>query len=320
MLFSKFAICLWNQFFKTVERVTIPTIIILGQIGQIPNFPQQNYEYSRFFEWCVNYSRLTPDAKNTVKALVSQNLGIFDSSSTTWQNIVDTDKCMAVDKALTAKESISFDKKDSISNLAPIATLKNLKKLNLEWQQIEDLTPLSELEQLEELDLSHNLIRDTTALSSLQQLKKLDLSSNLIYFISPISSLTKLEELYIARASISDIEALNSLTNLKKLDLASNNISNIESLSSLLNLEKLDLSYNLVRDIAPLTSLNNIVELKVESNYIPPESQICPVDKLIACNDLNNQKIANYSIEEINIFQRQEQILERNRKILRDSR
>ena len=296
---------------KNIEKTAIPSLLILGQI---PVFPARNY--SNFADWCLNYSRLESDVRNTVKVLV--NKGLEKNNPQSWQEIVDTDKCFAVEKTLSDKESLSFEPNDSITNLAPIATLKNLKELNLDRQMIDDIKPLSALSQLEKLNLSRNLIYETAPLGLLKELRELNLSYNPIYFLAPLSSLTKLEKLNIERASVSNIKALNPLISLKRLKLGSNRINDVRPLSSLYNLEKLDLSGNVIRDISSLASLDKIIELKVENNYISPEAQICPVEQAIACRDLFNQRTANYSVEEVDIFQRQRRILERNRRILRD--
>ena len=314
MIITKYIVNCWHRLLKNSTYTAIASLYLFGQT---PIFSPKSY--SDFSDWCLNYSQLSPDTKNTVEALVAKALANYDSDRI-WQQVVNTDKCTEVEKVLIKQESISFEPDDSISDLSPLTSLRNLKELNLQGQSIEDLSPLSALKQLEKLNLSRNLIRDTTPLSSLKLLKKLDLSYNLIYYIEPLSSLTKLEDLNIGRASISNVEALNPLINLKLLNLANNQINNVEPLSSLYNLNKLDLSFNVIKDVSPLASLDNIVELKVESNFIPPEAQICPVDELIACNDLYNQRIADYSVEKIDIFQRPRQILERNRRLLRKLR
>ena len=311
-LSNKFLNYFSQKLIENIGKTAIPSLLILGQI---PTFPAK--DYSNFADWCLNYSRLDSDARNTVKVLVNKSL---ENNNYSWQEIVDTDKCFAVEKTLSNKESLFFEPDDSITNLAPLATLKNLKELNLERQMIDDLNPLAALGKLEKLNLSRNLISDTTPLGSLKELRELDLSYNLTYFLAPLSSLTKLEQLNIERASVSNVEALNPLIGLKKLKLGSNRINDIQPLSSLYNLEKLDLSGNVLRDISSLASLDGIIELKVENNYIPPEAQICPVEKAIACRDLFNQRTADYSVEEIDIFQRQRQTLERNRRILRQLR
>lgn len=312
---------LWHLLLPNLKSTLITSLLFLSQIPTLPNEKIPQEKYYHFSDWCLNYSELDPEEKTTVEALMKQGLtAISSDSNVSWKIAVNTDKCFEVEEALLDKKSLDFSNDEySISDLAPIATLRELKELNLEQQRINDLSPLSALSQLEKLDLSRNRINNLAPLNSLLELKELDLGYNLIHFLTPLSSLTKLEELNIEHSVVSDLEALSSLINLRQLNLSFNRINNVEPLVSLYNLKKLNLSRNRIQSIRPLASLTNLVQLKIEDNYIPLEAQICPSQQRIVCNDLYDQRIAdNFAEEENDLLQTQQEILENYRRILKE--
>lgn len=305
----------WHSLLQFGQTVAT-SILFFSQIPTLNNeVPRRNYAY--FSDWCLNYSQLSEDERVTVAALMKQGLADSDDDES-WQSAVNTDKCFDVEEALLAKEAIDLSQDEYlISNLAPIATLNNLKELNLEKQAISDLSPLSTLSQLEKLDLSRNRINDLAPLNSLSELKELDLSYNLTHFLEPLSSLTKLEELNIEHSVVSDVEDLSPLINLRRLNLSYNRIDNVEPLVSLYNLKKLDLRRNRIKNISPLASLTNLVELQIEDNYIPLEAQICPSQQRIVCDDLYDQRVADNSVEQTGIVLSPKEILENYGRILK---
>ena len=308
----------WHLLWQNLGQTAATSVLFLSQIPTLNNqVPDGKVKYSHFADWCLNYSQLSSEEKTTVAALMKQ-VAITDNENS-WQSAVNTDKCFEVEDALLEKEAIDLSQDEySISNLAPIATLNNLKELNLEKQAVNDLSPLSALSRLEKLDLSRNQINDLAPLNSLSELKELDLSYNLVHFLAPLSSLTKLEELDIEHSVVSDVEALNTLINLRRLNLGYNRIDNVEPLVSLYNLKELDLRRNRIRSISPLASLTNLVELHIEDNYIPLEAQICPSQQRIVCDDLydQRQRVVDNSIEE-SVSLSQEEILENYERILK---
>lgn len=310
----------WHSLLQNFGQTVTTSILFFSQIptlnNEIPN--QRNYAY--FSDWCLNYSQLSEEEQTTVAALMKQGLADSDDNNKSWQTAVNTDKCFEVEEALLAKEAIDLSHDEYlISNLAPIATLNNLKELNLEKQTISDLSPLSTLSQLEKLNLRRNQINDLAPLNSLSELKELDIGYNLIHFLEPLSSLTELEELTIEHSVVSDVEALSSLINLRRLNLSYNRINNVEPLVSLYNLKKLDLRRNRIKNISPLASLINLVELQIEDNYIPLEAQICPSQQRIVCDDLYDQRVVDNSVEETGISLSQKEILENYGRILKQA-
>jgi len=71
----------------------------------------------------------------------------------------------------------------SLSDLSPLAGLKKLREINLNWYQITDLSPLANLPSLTELRLARNKIADLSPLASLTNLELLSVRGN------PVTSL-----------------------------------------------------------------------------------------------------------------------------------
>ena len=88
----------------------------------------------------------------------------------------------------------------------------NLKALDLGACQISDIRPLANLRNLESLRLHYNQIEDVTPLANLTNLTDLWLTANRIVDIHPLESLTALEELRIQNNNIIDHSPLNTLT------------------------------------------------------------------------------------------------------------
>jgi hypothetical protein len=153
-----------------------------------------------------------------------------------------------------------------ITDLTPLAGLKNLNTVLLSGNRISDISPLKELKDLEVLWLSENQITDISPLSGLTQLTSLQLGDNQISDISPLSGLVNLGfgfgSLNLSDNLISDISPLSELTQLRSLNLSNNQISDITPLSKLGNLGadfgRLDLSNNQISDITPLEWLTKL--------------------------------------------------------------
>ncbi|GAW82912.1 hypothetical protein, conserved [Plasmodium gonderi] len=103
--------------------------------------------------------------------------------------------------------------------------LKNLKKLNLEGNNINSVKHLSHLEILKDLNLSNNKISKMSPDTFPVLLQSLNLSNNLIRNLSPLSTLKNLETLDLRVNRIDNIEEfkfLKDMNNLKTLYLNGN--------------------------------------------------------------------------------------------------
>ena len=82
-----------------------------------------------------------------------------------------------------------------VTDLKPLAGLKNLERLSLSVTRVNDLTPLAGLNSLEELSLEYSQVSDLTPLAGLNRLEGLGLSGTQISDLTPLAKLTSLQGL-----------------------------------------------------------------------------------------------------------------------------
>ena len=139
---------------------------------------------------------------------------------------------------------------NQISDITPLAGLRQLEYLSVGLSDISDFTPLTKLTQLKTLVLRSNKISDITLLVGLRQLETLDLQHNQISDITPLAKLTNLRELDLRRNQISDITPLAGLRQLETLYLKGNFFVDETSLQKLLRSNP-----NLKMDVQPVPGL-----------------------------------------------------------------
>ncbi len=205
----------------------------------------------------------------------------------------------------------SFALKDrQLSDLRPIAQLKNLQRLELIGNRLVDTSKLASMESLEELTLSNNydfeskkkLPYDFSFMKNMKNLRVLNLmsnSGNLDLGSIPWANLQDLEvlnltdnentlnldkiqfevlqnltQLIIVSSGLEDISALARAPGLKRIDLRNNSIQNISVLSNLPALQEVDVSRNLIEDFSSVADLKELKELKALAN--PQRIKACP--------------------------------------------
>ena len=105
-----------------------------------------------------------------------------------------------------------------------------MSDLGLSSNAISDITPIAGMKNLTKLDLGGNQIIDISVLAGLTNLTRLELGGNTISDISPVARLTNLTELFLWYNSISDISPVAGLTNLTDLEFPFNSISDLSPL------------------------------------------------------------------------------------------
>ena len=162
--------------------------------------------------------------------------------------------------------------KNFISDLSPLAGLKNLKEAWLTGGpaddgvpgMITDLSPLAGLTNLEGLALWKLSIYDISALQGLTKLRWLELGHNdgKVSDISPLANLTGLKRLLLyGMGNFSDISPLANLTGLRNLSLHGHAISDVGPLAALSELEVLGVSNNDISNFSPLEELSRKIPI-----------------------------------------------------------
>ena len=121
---------------------------------------------------------------------------------------------------------LSRDLKNDPSASKGVKYLKNLKKLDLSYNNLDNLDFISSLENIEELNLSNNNIENIDAVidnkktAILDKIKTIDLSNNLISNITKFQNLHGIVNLNLSNNYITDISPISSAYDLESLNLS----------------------------------------------------------------------------------------------------
>lgn len=164
----------------------------------------------------------------------------------------------------------------NISDLTPIADLKNLKKLYIyNDKKIADISALKNLTQLAILNISGTKVTDITSLATLKNLERLDISKTDITNISAIGNLKDLKWLNMNDSKVTDISALESATALRYFLAKNTGISDITPLcmAEYLHNVFLDNCSN-ISTITPLYDLENLNYLSVAGTKVSDDERL----------------------------------------------
>lgn len=185
-----------------------------------------------------------------------------------------------------------YDEYWEITDLQPLAHLKQLKVLNLSANQLSEVGLLAELEQLEELNLSSNEISDIQPLAGLRHLSMLNLNQNQSLNIDSLAGFGHLRRLYLNRTHLSGLQPLAGLNQLTHLYLNTNKLTDISPLAGLNQLETLYLSENELVDISVLENFTKLEVLHLEGNEIASVVPLAGLKQLDTLN-LTKNKVAD---------------------------
>lgn len=164
----------------------------------------------------------------------------------------------------------------NVSDLTPIAGLKNLKRLYIyNNEKVTDISVLKDLTQLTILDISETKVTDITSLATLKNLERLDISKTDITNISAIGNLKDLKWLNMNDTKVTDISALESATALRYFLAKNTGISDITPLcmAEYLHNVFLDNCSN-ISTITPLYDLENLKYLSVAGTKVSDDERL----------------------------------------------
>ena len=154
---------------------------------------------------------------------------------------------LGVDYFSSVAEVFGF--RADLSDVTPLAALKNLESVSVDGTQVSDLRPLSNLTKLEYLSLSNTRVNDVKPLAGLAQLQDLHLDATQVSDLTPLSGLTRLKRLYLCSSKISDLRPLANLAKLDTLSLIFTRSSDATPLAGLSNLKELYLNNTQVNEV-----------------------------------------------------------------------
>ena len=155
-----------------------------------------------------------------------------------------------------------------LQNLSFLSYLPNLKRLSLNYTEVENMEGLSELKLITELEANNCGLTSINFVSDLHELKALSLCDNRIRDVSPISRLKNIRTLNLRNNFITDIPRSDNWKKLEWVNLAHNKIEDIDSFLELKKLKELDLNCNRVLDISIFSKMTGIRLIKLENNPV----------------------------------------------------
>jgi len=174
-------------------------------------------------------------------------------------------------ESLDLKEQAPDSPSPRIKDISALEYFKNLKWLDLSYQNIEDLSPIAGLTQLEVLQIwGAGSIRDFSALSNLNNMLDLTIADGGgINFTNTdmqnLAGMTNIIMIWIKGAkSLDDISAVANFKNLHRLIVDDGGVSDLGPVADITTLEHIDIRGSKVSDISPLKSLVNLKQLFLE--------------------------------------------------------
>jgi internalin A len=152
-----------------------------------------------FEAWCLRRADAPAETQRTIDSLLA---------------LVGTSDCTVAGAYLARQRQLDLSRR-SITDLRPLAGLKNLRVPHLDENSIADISPLSGLTQLSYLTLSQNEITDLNPLMDLSQLEYLFLNENSIADVSPLRELPSLTDLFLRGNQITDVTPLMQMPKLQ---------------------------------------------------------------------------------------------------------
>jgi len=130
-----------------------------------------------------------------------------------------------------------------VTDLKPLAGLKNVGYLLLASNQITDMKPLAGMSRLDYLAISGNPITSLNGLQGMSRLRDLRIYDCQITDLSPLAKLRSLKIIWLNNNQINDISPLAGLSQLTSLNLPGNPITDdqLKYLAELKGLRKIDL-------------------------------------------------------------------------------
>lgn len=118
-----------------------------------------------------------------------------------------------------------------LSDLSPIAGLKQLEGLRASMNQVANITPLAAMVKMDRLDLGRTQVRDLSPLKGMTKLTELMLDDTPVDDLSPLASLASLERLSIKRTRVSDVSPLKGLRKLKFLYVGGSPVESVSAIA-----------------------------------------------------------------------------------------
>jgi internalin A len=166
----------------------------------------------------------------------------------------------------------------ALPSLDTIAPLTGLQRLTVGGRNLSSLKGLASLKQLRFLEVLSSAATDVAPVAALTELRSLRLDHTKITALPDLSALKNLSNLALRSDDLTDLAHLPK--GLQTLVLTSNKrLKDLAPLASLTNLGSLDISDTAVTSLAPLASLKKLRSLQVSKDL--PASEVDTLKKAL---------------------------------------
>ncbi len=257
--------------------------IVFSLAISIPAFAKPSFRVAAWKTSIVE--SVTPEAIVAIKKAIAENKINLAKTPISLEKIKNED-LQTIVKELPEIVNLEIGKNNNITDISPLATLKNLKSLKFELDKLQDVTPLAVLEGLEKIDVKYD--------AKGQNLKWM-------------SKLNNLKAVAIKAKSATSLEGLPKLEGLKEIRLSYFDLSDLKPLSATYpNLTKLNINASTVKDISDVANLKNLVRFDVQSARVKDFSPLakCPKLEVINYYGVHGADFSSFeSLKQVKIFE-----------------
>lgn len=175
--------------------------------------------------------------------------------------------------------------------------VSHLEKVDIYGTSITSLAPIAQLPQLKELYFGSTAISDLRHLQDLP-IEKICCYNTPVTDAGPLATLMHLKRLCMARSLITDITPLKGLVHLEKLSLYRTGVKDLSPLSTLKGLVKLNINHTLVEDIFPLFSLPGLQELHCYNTGVSHQQLTHFRAAVPACTVIDDHEVSETSYDD----------------------
>jgi hypothetical protein len=168
--------------------------------------------------------------------------------------------------------SPNASEEERIADISALSAFKNLRSLDLSWNDVKDIGVLRELTQLETLFLNgNNEIEELEPLTELGRMKDIMLVGCPVYPDSAevFRNMEGLKSFWVEYPLFKDLEVVRYFPALERLVVKNCGIRELSKVETLYSLHEIDVSYNPVEDMTPLLKLPHLVNATFSEDQRP---------------------------------------------------
>ncbi len=204
---------------------------------------------------------LTPENIAAAKKQQVEKKAVVNTSKFNLSRITNAD-LVAFVKAFPETTDIEIHSND-LSSYAPLAELKNLKKIRARTSKVTDMTPLANLTQLNTIDVEYTAAgQDLSWMNKLVNLQNIILIAKGLTSVEGLPTLPKLYRIRLERIAAPKLDALvPALPNLTTAELRYGTFTDISALTKLPKLANVSFYGASIKDFSPMAAAPQLKSL-----------------------------------------------------------